>query len=78
MTRPFEQVPVPTNGTEPVGGTGLGPGHAHATEPPAQATTPGRATIDVTPAQLAVGFGIIASIVLLVARSLRRRSRSGR
>ena len=75
MTRPVEQVPVPTNGKGP----GKGPGQANAPEPPPdRAAPPGRATIDVTPAQLAVGFGIIASIVLLVARNLRRRSRSGR
>jgi hypothetical protein len=73
MTRPAEPVPVPTNGKGP--GKGRGPAPE---PPPAQTASPDRATIDVTPAQLAVGFGIIASIVLLVARSLRRRSRSGR
>jgi hypothetical protein len=75
VTRPAEQVPVPTNGKGP--GMGRGLGHVPESPPGRLAPPLTRATIDVTPAQLAVGFGIIASIVLLVARSLRRR-RSGR
>ena len=35
-------------------------------------------TVAFTPTQLAVGFGIVASLVLLVAGRIRRRGRSGR
>jgi hypothetical protein len=34
------------------------------------------ATVTFTPTQLAVGFGILASLVLLVVRQARRRGRS--
>jgi hypothetical protein len=51
---------------EPAGGS-AGP------DPVARATSP-ELTIAVTPAQLAVGFGVIAGIILLVAgRRLGRR-----
>jgi hypothetical protein len=43
---------------------------------PLEVAEPEETTIVVTPAQLAVGFGIIASLILLLVRQLRRRGRS--
>ncbi|MGZ8514183.1 MAG: hypothetical protein ACXW4H_03675 [Candidatus Limnocylindrales bacterium] len=73
MSPDTDRILVPTNGKRP-----------HPSPEPA-APAP---VVDVhsmppamaafTPTQLAVGFGILAAIVALVARSLRRRSRAGR
>ena len=68
MSQAPDRIPVATNGKGP-----------HPSEPaPApvdsQPTQP--ATVVFTPTQLAVGFGILASLVLLVAGRLRRRNRS--
>jgi hypothetical protein len=67
MSQAPDRIPVPTNGKGP-----------HRTEPAqatdAEATPP--ATVAFTPTQLAVGFGILASLVLLVAGGIRRRNRS--
>ena len=70
MSPETEKVPVPTNGKGP---------HALAgpvteAEPPA----PEQLTVAFTPTQLAVGFGIVASLILLAARRMRRRGSSGR
>ena len=73
MSPDTDRIAVPTNGK-----------HPHPVpEPSAPASTGGDrpaspATAPFTPTQLAVGFGILAAVVALAARGLRRRSRSGR
>ena len=67
MTNDLERVPVPTNGKGP---------HPVATpEPPPIEEPPGELDVSFTPTQIAIGFGIVASLVLLAARQLRRRGR---
>jgi hypothetical protein len=69
MTSDVDRVPVPTNGKGP----------RHVDEPsPADESQPDELTVTFTPTQIAVGFGIVASLVLLAARQLRRRGRRGR
>jgi hypothetical protein len=64
------RVPVPTNGKGP---------HPPAEAPmAAEPAEPEEASLAFTPAQLAIGFGIIASLVVLLAGRLRNRRRSGR
>jgi hypothetical protein len=68
MTNDLERVPVPTNGK--------GPHPAAKPEPPPIADEPlGELNVNFTPTQIAVGFGIVASLVLLAARQFRRRGR---
>jgi hypothetical protein len=68
MTNDLERVPVPTNGK--------GPHHAAEPEPPPTADEPsGELNVGFTPTQIAVGFGIVASLVLLAARHIRRQGR---
>jgi hypothetical protein len=69
-----DRIAVPTNGK-----------HPHPLPQPAQPVSPASAarptlppTAPFTPTQLAVGFGILAALVALIAGSLRRRGRSGR
>jgi hypothetical protein len=69
MTSDVDRVPVPTNGK--------GPRHADESTPPTP-SPPDELTVTFTPTQIAVGFGIVASLVLLAARQLRRRGRRGR
>jgi hypothetical protein len=71
MSSETDRIVVPTNGK--------GPHRVPAAEPPeeppqepADAAPP---TVTFTPTQLAVGFGILASLVLLVVRQARRRGR---
>ena len=69
MTSDLDRVPVPTNGKGP----------DHADEPAPSAPSPAdEVTVTFTPAQIAVGFGIVASLVLLAVRQLRRRGGRGR
>ena len=69
MSQEPDRVPVPTNGKGP---------HPVETPPaPEDAEASPAATAAFSPIQLAVGFGIIASLVLLAARQMRRRNRSG-
>ena len=70
MSSETDRIAVPTNGK--------GPHPIPAAEPPAEPADPTPATVTFTPTQLAVGFGILASLVLLVVRQARRRGRSGR
>jgi hypothetical protein len=65
LSQETERIPVPTNGKgpHPMGGAPPPPDLPEA-EPPS--------TVTFTPTQLAVGFGIIASLILLVASRLRR------
>lgn len=70
MSPETDRVPVPTNGKGP-----------HAIKAPpaeAEAPLPDQTTAVFTPTQLAVGFGIVASLILLAARRMRRRGGSGR
>ena len=70
MSEAPDRIPVPSNGK--------GPHPAEPPPPPAEPDVPAPPTVAFTPTQLAVGFGIIASLVLLVAGRMRRnRSRSG-
>jgi hypothetical protein len=69
MTSDLDRVPVPTNGK--------GRRHDHEASPPA-ARPPDELSVTFTPTQIAVGFGIVASLLLLAARQLRRRGRGRR
>ena len=73
MSRAEDRIRVPSNGHRP----------PLAPEPEAPTTSTDEAlppfaqrrgvAIDATPTQLAVGFGVIASLILLVLRARRRR-----
>lgn len=69
MTNELERIPVPTNGKGP---------HPAAESPPPDEPQPTELTVGFTPTQIAVGFGIVASLVVLGARYLRGRGRRGR
>ncbi len=71
MSPETDRIAVPTNGKRPH--PMPEPADPDSSERPMPATT-----APFTPTQLAVGFGILAAVVALVARSLRRRGRSGR
>ena len=71
MSPETDRIPVPTNGKGPHPMPPAVPAPA-----PLEVAEPEETTIIVTPAQLAVGFGIIASLILLLVRQLRRRGRS--
>ncbi len=75
MSPETDRIPVPTNGKGPhrVPGPSAGP----AAPPASQIPEPAETTIVLTPAQLAVGFGILASLIVLLVGRLRRRGRSG-
>ena len=77
MSPDAEKIPVATNGKGPHPGDATSP----ADEPSAAvADTEGPApasTLAFTPTQLAVGFGILASLALLLVGRMRRR-RGGR
>ena len=65
MSQQTDRISVPTNGKGP-----------HAVEEPTTETAaqpPDESTVAFTPTQLAVGFAILASLVVLVARRMRRR-----
>jgi hypothetical protein len=68
MSQETDRIPVPTNGT--------GPHPVETPWMPADDEAPPPASVVFTPTQLAVGFGIIASLVLLAVGRIRRRSRS--
>ena len=73
MTPETDRIAVPTNGKHP-------PRHA---QPEPNPTAPDQPPVPqpsgvFNPIQLAVGFGILAAIIALVAGSLRRRGRSRR
>lgn len=71
MTNELERVPVPTNGK--------GPHPAAEPDPAPEADEPlEELNVSFTPTQIAVGFGIVASLVLLAARQIRRRGRGRR
>lgn len=72
MSPDTDRIAVPTNGRgpQPV----PDPMPPEATERPA----PPASTAPFTPTQLAVGFGILASIVVIVVGRMRQRGRRGR
>ncbi|HEX7950697.1 MAG TPA: hypothetical protein VF494_10140 [Candidatus Limnocylindrales bacterium] len=72
MSPDTNRIAVPTNGKRPH------PAPKPATPPVAGEALPAPVIAPFTPTQLAVGFGILAAAIAVVARSLRRRSRSGR
>jgi len=67
MSQEIDRIPVPTNGKGPH------PGEAPTTPPDELEPAP---SVAFTPTQLAVGFGIIASLVLFAIGRMRRRNRS--
>jgi hypothetical protein len=69
MTGGLDRVPVPTNGK--------GPRHVDEPTTP-NPSEPDELTVTFTPVQIAVGFGIVASLLVLAARQLRQRGRRGR
>ena len=71
MSSETDRIAVPTNGRHP-----LPPPVAAAPAVPDAPIRP--ATAPFTPTQLAVGFGILAAVVALVAGRLLRRGRAGR
>ena len=70
MSQDTDRIVVPTNGKRPH----PAPKPAAA---PSGAPSPAPVVAPFTPTQLAVGFGILAAVVALVAGNLRRRSRAG-
>lgn len=74
MTREIDRIPVPTNGRGPKPVEAVEPRVAPGTTPPtgddADRTLQ---TVAFTPTQLAVGFGILASLILWLLG--RRRGR---
>ena len=71
MSQETERIPVPTNGKGPHPIDDARP----VVDPP-EPEAP--STLTFTPAQLAVGFGIIASLILLVVGRLRRNRQRSR
>jgi hypothetical protein len=69
-----DRIPVPTNGS----GRHLLDDGSTAPATPADTPVPDAPSVTVTPAQLAIGFGVIASVILFLVGRMRRRSRSGR
>ena len=73
MSPNTDRITVPTNGKHPH------PVPAPSAPVPAgDERPPSPVVVPFTPTQLAVGFGIVAAVIALAARGLRRRSRSGR
>jgi hypothetical protein len=68
MTNDLERVPVPTNGKGPH--PAAEPKLPRSTEEPS-----GELEVSFTPTQIAIGFGIVASLIVLAARQFRRRGR---
>lgn len=68
MSQEIDRIAVPTNGK--------GPHPVDPAPPPDETDEPLPSAVTFTPTQLAVGFGILASLVLLVVRQARRRGRS--
>ena len=70
MSPEADRIPVPTNGNGP-----------HRLEEPAvvlEEPSPANPSVPFTPTQLAVGFGILASLIALAVGRMRRRGRQGR
>jgi hypothetical protein len=68
MSSDTDRIQVPTNGK--------GPHPVHAPDLDPEPPAPEAISVAFTPTQLAVGFGILASLVLLVVGRMRRRGRT--
>ena len=89
MSNESDRIPVPTNGHErtrpsrrtpraasrPRRRTARPPPDRDAVADPATKVTSPELDVAVTPAQLAVGFGVVAGLVLLVLGGRRRRGK---
>ncbi len=83
MSKTDDRIPVPTNGHRPPAAAGRPTGAAAPAASPSAAADPsahddepaGEPKMLFTPGQAAVGFGIIAGLILLVLG--RRRGRKG-
>ena len=80
MSQETDRVPVPTNGRgphrAPPAGLAATPPAPPATPPASSSASRPTATdprLVVSPTQLAVGFGVLASLILLLAGRRRRR-----
>jgi hypothetical protein len=71
MSEETDRIAVPTNGKGPKA-VPAAEGSA-ATPETALKTSDGETSVAFTPTQLAIGFGILASLVLIVAGRMRRR-----
>ena len=72
MSEETDRIAVPTNGKGPKA-VPAADGSATTSEP-APRTSQEETSVAFTPTQLAIGFGILASLVLIVAGRMRRRS----
>ena len=72
MSEETDRIAVPTNGKGPKA-VPAAEGSATARDP-APGTSDEEGLVAFTPAQFAIGFGILASLILIVAGRLRRRS----
>ena len=77
MSPDTDRIAVPTNGRGPHPAPEPAPAMPAPARPVVPEPSPGPA-VPFTPTQLAVGFGILAAVVALLARGLRRRGRAGR
>jgi hypothetical protein len=75
MSQDTDRIAVPTNGRRPKAVPGPD-GPPVSPERVAPGTSDEELSVAFTPKQLAIGFGILASLVLIVAGRLRRRSGS--
>ncbi len=73
MSQDTDRIAVPTNGRRPKAVPTAG-GRPTTPEPAPPGTSDEELSVAFTPKQLAIGFGIIASLVLIVAGRMRRRS----
>jgi hypothetical protein len=72
MSEKTDRIAVPTNGRGPKAVPAAD--GSSATPEPAPGTSDEELSVAFTPKQLAIGFGILASLVLIVAARMRRRS----
>ena len=76
MSPDTDRIAIPTNGRKPH--PAAAPLEPLRGEPPTAEGVPGTSdeelSVAFSPKQLAIGFGILASLVLLVAGAARRRS----
>jgi hypothetical protein len=73
MSQETDRIAVPTNGRRPKA-VPTADDPPTPPEPPAPGTSDEELSVAFTPKQLAIGFGILASLVLIVAGRMRRRS----
>ena len=83
MNKDTDRISVPTNGRKPhtvpdATGPAADPADDAAPRDPVVTATSPELTISVNPAQLAVGFGVIAAVILLLVGRHRGRRKSER